>query len=108
MIYREKSSITIKVEDFITDDVTKKILHHQLEAINILKLKRSGEMKKLTEFVITSFKSHFDNRDNEKVKKLNYIMKELKILSRSGKDLANLQVSSNINFVSLVKFYFIN
>ena len=98
----------MKVEDFITDDVTKKILHRQLEAVNILELERSDGMKKLTEFVIASFKSHFDNRDNEKIKKLNYIMKDLKIPSRSGKDLANLQVSSNINFVSLVKFYFIN
>ena len=110
MIYSDNSSTVIKLEEYITDDVTKVTLHRFLEAVEVSELEKNGAMKKLTVFVLESFKSHFDGRNNERVKKLDYITKDLRIPSRSGKDIANLplSVSFTIIFVSLVKFYFIN
>ncbi len=107
MVYSARTTINIK--DYITDDVTKNMLSRQLGAVDLFELERNDGIKKLTEFVLESFKSHFKGRDNEGVKKLDHITKDLKIPSRSGKNIANiLKVSFNTNFILLVKFYFIN
>jgi len=58
-------------------------------------LDRDGGMTKLIEFVRESFRANFNARDSEKVKSLDYITKNMRILSRSGKSIANFL---NVNF----------
>jgi hypothetical protein len=109
LVYNESTRTSINIEDYISNDITKNVLSRQLGAVDLFELERSNGIETLTEFVLASFKSHFNGRDNEGVKKLDHITKDLKIPSRSGKNIANvLKVSFNTNFILRVKFCFIN
>lgn len=105
LIYSATSSTEIAIEDYIDDDATKKVFSRQFLAVNTIELGRSDGMSKLTEFVRESFRAHYDGRNNDKVKQLDHMTKDLSIPSRSGSNIANdLNVSSDTNFISLVKF----
>ena len=98
MIHSERSLEEIRVEDYIDVNVTKKVLSRQLGAVNIYELERSDGMKDLVKFARESFKAHYNGRDNNKVKTLDYITINTRIPSRSGSNLVNeLNVSSNVN-----------
>jgi len=90
LIYSKKSSTRIEIEDYIDWNVTKKILSHQLDGVNIHELERSNGKKTLIEFVHQNFHAHFNGRDNDKVKALNQITRDLRIPSRSGNNLVNI------------------
>ena len=102
MIHSANSLERTSIEDYIGTNVTKKVLSRQLGVVNMYKLERNDRMKSLIEFVRQSFNAHFDGRDNEKIKTLDHITKNLRIPSRSGNNLVNdlklsANVSSNVN-----------
>ena len=97
-IYSETSSTQINVEDYIDSTVTRSVLSRQLLAVDTSELERNGGLTKLTEFVRESFHANFDVRDNEKVKSLDYITKNLRIPSRSGRNIGNDLNVNNANF----------
>jgi hypothetical protein len=88
----------ISIEDYIDNNVTKKVLSRQLGAVNMYELERNDGMRNLIEFVRQSFNAHYNGRDNEKIKNLDHITKNLRIPSRSGSNLVNdLNLSVNVN-----------
>ena len=66
------------------------MLSCQLGAVDISELERNDGLKKLIEFVQKTFKVHFNGRDNKVLRKLEYITKDLRIPSRSGRNIANV------------------
>ena len=89
MIY-SKSDSSIKIEDYIDSNIIKKVLSCQLGAVDISELERNDGLKKLIEFVQETFKVHFNGRDNKVLRKLEYITRDLRIPSRSGRNIANV------------------
>ena len=87
LFYSESSQTQIEIEEYITDDITKKVLSRQLGAADIFELERNGGLNKLTEFVIASFKSHYNGKDVSSIKKLDHLTKDILIPSRSGKNI---------------------
>jgi len=80
--------------------------------VNISELSKNGRLVMLKEFIIASFQAHFDGKNILAIKVLDSMTKKLLILSRNGKNIANvLNVSlnssfvSSVIFISLVKFY---
>ncbi len=92
MDYSENSLIVTSIEDYIDIGVTKKVLSRQLSAINIGEFEQSDRMKKLIEFVQESVRVHYNKRDNQGIKDLDQMTKDLRILSRSGSNLANVLI----------------
>ena len=84
-----------QIKEYISDDVTKKVLGRQLGAVDISKLNCDGCLSSLTEFVRSSFRLHFRERDVNGVKKLDPMTKDLLIPSRSAKNIAN---SLNVSY----------
>lgn len=84
-----------QIKEYISDDVTKKVLGRQLGAVDSSKLDRDGCLSRLTEFVRSSFKLHFRERDVSGVKRLDTMTKDLLIPSRSAKNIAN---SLNVSY----------
>lgn len=77
------------IEQFIGETVTMKVLSRQLAAVNISQLKDNGGFEPLVEFVRESFKVSWRGKDLQAIKSLDVITRDLKIPSRSGKDIAN-------------------
>ena len=84
-----------QIKEYISDDVTKKVLGCQLGAVDILKLDRDGCLSSLTEFVKLSFRLHFRERDINGVKRLDTMIKNLLIPSKSTKNIVN---SLNVSY----------
>ena len=78
-----------ELKEFIGEANTTKVLSRQLAAVNLSLLKDSGVLDKLVEFVRESFKCMWNQKDLKAIKSLDRITKNLKILSRSGKNIAN-------------------
>ncbi len=88
-----KNFLTVtSIEDYIDVGVTKKVLSRQLSAINISEFEQSDGIKKLIEFVQESIRVHYNKRDNQGIKDLDQMTKNLRILFRSGNNLANVLI----------------
>jgi hypothetical protein len=78
------------VDRFIDGSVvTKKVLKRHIEKTNEAELKRNGSFTRIVQFVRECFKTHYKEKDVEKVKELDVLTKDLIIPSRSGHNLAS-------------------
>jgi hypothetical protein len=78
------------VNQFIDDSVViNRVLQRYITSTNEAELRRNGAFDKLVEFVRECFKIHYKKKDNNKVKELDALTKDLVIPSRSGRNLAS-------------------
>ena len=78
------------IDQFIDESVVKnRVLQRFIASTNEAELKRNGAFDKLVQFVRECFKIHYKKRDNDKVKELDVLTKDLVIPSRSGRNLAS-------------------
>ena len=89
MVYSENSLTVTSIEDYVDVGVTKNALSRQLNAINIGEFEQSDEMKKLIKFVQECVKVYYNKKDNQGIKDLNQMTKDLRIPCRSGSNLVN-------------------
>jgi hypothetical protein len=79
------------IEQFIDESIViKRVLQRYIAFTNEAELRRNGALNKLIQFVRECFKIHYKKKDNNRVKELNGLTKNLVIPSRSGRNLANL------------------
>ena len=105
LFYSENAQTQIEIEEYITDDITKKILSHQLDAADIYGLECNGRLNKLMGFVIASFKSHYNGKDVSSIKKLDHLTKDISIPSKSRKNIAN---NLNVSYFYLMHISLFN
>jgi hypothetical protein len=78
------------IEQFIDESVViKRVLQHYIASTNEAELRRNRALNKLVQFVCKCFKIHYKKKDNNKVKELDGLTKDLVIPSRSGCNLAS-------------------
>lgn len=78
------------VNQFIDESVViKKVLQRYIASTNEAELRRNGAFGILVQFVRECFKIHYKKKDNNKVKELDILTKDLVIPSRSGHNLAS-------------------
>ena len=90
MIYNERNeNSNIIIEEFIDENITKKILGRQLAAVNISELSFTGGFKVLVDFVQSSLRSSLNGKNINAIKNLDVITTNLVIPSKSGRNIAN-------------------
>ncbi|PKK57931.1 hypothetical protein RhiirC2_797150 [Rhizophagus irregularis] len=78
------------IEQFIDESVViKRVLQRYIASTNESELRRNGALTKLVKFVRECFKIHYTRKDNNRVKELDGLTKDLFIPSRSGRNLAS-------------------
>jgi hypothetical protein len=78
------------IEQFIDESVViKRVLQRYIASTNESEFRRNGALTKLVKFVRKCFKIHYTRKDNNRVKKLDGLTKDLVIPSRSGRNLAS-------------------
>ncbi|CAI2197825.1 165_t:CDS:2, partial [Funneliformis geosporum] len=85
----EIATITrLKVNKFISQEVVEQILDRYLKGTNRKMLKNCRTIERLVLFVREAFKVHYTAYNVKAIKKLNNIIMDFKVLSRSGKNIA--------------------
>ena len=80
----------IAVDQFVDESVVKsRVLQRFIASTNEAELKRNGSFDKLVQFVRECFNIHYRRRDNDKIKELDGLTKDLVIPSRSGHNLSS-------------------
>jgi hypothetical protein len=76
------------VKDFINEGVVLNTLKRYISATNEAELRRCGSLEKLVSLVRESFKIHWKGKNIERIKDLDNITKNMRVPSRSGKNIA--------------------
>ena len=79
----------IEIEEFLFQEVVKRILDRYLNGTDKTKLKKCGTMEQLVLFVREAFKIHYTKYNINAIKKLDRITIKCKVPSRSGKNIAS-------------------
>ena len=78
------------IEDFINEDVIIKLLKWYISATNKVELRKYESLRKLILLVCKTFKIHWRGKNIKQVKTLDSIIKNINVLSRSGKNIASM------------------
>ncbi|CAI2194182.1 15859_t:CDS:2 [Funneliformis geosporum] len=79
----------LKVKEFISQEVIEQILDRYLKDTNRNMLKNCKMIEQLVLFVRNAFKVHYTKYNVKAIKKLDNIMMDFKVSSRSGKNIAS-------------------
>jgi hypothetical protein len=87
-----------EIKEIITEEVVKKVLSRQLAAVNQYMLKQNGGLDKLIDFVRESFRISWEGKNLSTIKSLDHMTKDLKIPSRSGRNICDKLTVSYLLF----------
>ena len=76
------------VKDFINEGIVLNMLKRYISATNEAELRRCGSLEKLVSLVRELFKIHWKGKNIERIKDLDNITKNMRVSSRSGKNIA--------------------